>query len=446
MTSSLWLPTRRSFLTGLPAALVTGVTSRAAASRVLNVRDFGAIGDGLIDDTQAVRRAQAAAAATGSVLDFPTGSYSVIGWKDVSNDAVRWRSSGAATIVCHQRDILLSSRVIPLIISGNVRRASTQIPHKNADVPIGSIVFVSSSSVVDLRRPDAGVCQTVRVRSSNFRSIEIDCPLHFDFAESDANLQCRLYSSPRRVSISGIRFVTALDNPIRAISLVGIEEGLAFADCTFETENRGDINRASDGVMVMESIGIAAERLTISNCRYGYMLTNGARECTVAGVHAVANRHPIYPAYWASNCAFRDIVGINNVATVDSHSAFDIAYRNVNAGSDIEMSNIRSAGMRLENSKIRCREGGSFKVAFQSWVPRYQEIADNYSAVFRNVSLDIEDGVKTDEVCIWTGPIASLLVDNVKTSPDHLMISIDRNMRPGAVQTKSCAAKIERRE
>lgn len=48
-----------------------------------NVRDFGAVGDGVTDDTAAIQAAIDAAAATDDpVIQFPEGVYRVVGAED----------------------------------------------------------------------------------------------------------------------------------------------------------------------------------------------------------------------------------------------------------------------------------------------------------------------------------------------------------------------------
>jgi hypothetical protein len=64
--------------TCLTCLLLFGLSLNAAAEHAVNVRDFGAKGDGVTDDTTAVQRAiDALSAAGGGVLLFPRGTYSV---------------------------------------------------------------------------------------------------------------------------------------------------------------------------------------------------------------------------------------------------------------------------------------------------------------------------------------------------------------------------------
>jgi hypothetical protein len=58
----------------------TGATTRTIQSKLretVSVKDFGAVGDGIADDTAAIQSAVNYAQSVGAVLDFPAGSYAV---------------------------------------------------------------------------------------------------------------------------------------------------------------------------------------------------------------------------------------------------------------------------------------------------------------------------------------------------------------------------------
>jgi hypothetical protein len=77
------------------AVTATGsTTARTLANRfadVVNVKDFGAVGDGVTDDTAAITAANTAASAVGAVLEFPAGKYLFTGSIEVQK--VTWRGT-----------------------------------------------------------------------------------------------------------------------------------------------------------------------------------------------------------------------------------------------------------------------------------------------------------------------------------------------------------------
>ncbi len=65
---------RREVLVAVPAAVALGVFAHMPNRSTVNVRDHGAVGNGVADDSAALRAA-AAAVKSGSILYFPRGSY-----------------------------------------------------------------------------------------------------------------------------------------------------------------------------------------------------------------------------------------------------------------------------------------------------------------------------------------------------------------------------------
>ena len=60
--------------------------------RTVNVKDYGAVGDGVTDDTVAITAANTAASTIGAVLEFPAGNYLFTGSIEV--ERVTWRGPG----------------------------------------------------------------------------------------------------------------------------------------------------------------------------------------------------------------------------------------------------------------------------------------------------------------------------------------------------------------
>jgi hypothetical protein len=424
---------RRHLMTaGLGTTLAINISGRGLAAIPIyeaNVRHFGALGDGLTNDTIAIRAAHSAAAARGGAVIFPTGTYVFRGWTDTANTPVFWRSTDGARLVIGGDGLAFASKSRILPVTGGGLRGSMRFEVHGADtVKAGALVHITESVIVEKLRADAVACQTAHARSGSGGSIFLDRALLFDFPGDAPGIFCRIYDEPRIVRMSGLTFVAAPDNHIRALSLTGIASGLALDKCGLETMHHGDINVAPDGLMVQEAIGVVSQSLTITNCRYGYMISRGARDCTVAGVLATANRHPLYPAYWAQGCTFTDIIGRGNIATMDSHAAFDVAYERVTALDDLEMSNIRACGSRLVDANIRSHGTNSFIVAFQTWTKANEQQPGAHDAVFRNVRLEFLGPIPPNFAAVQVGGVRSVTLDRVSTLPAGLPVSISPSL------------------
>ena len=85
---------------------VVPLADNVSAAR--NVRDFGAIGDGVADDTQAIGRA-AAVADGPAVLYLPAGHYRVSAWPDLPDFSVVTGDGGDVSVVLYEGDDTLVS-------------------------------------------------------------------------------------------------------------------------------------------------------------------------------------------------------------------------------------------------------------------------------------------------------------------------------------------------
>jgi len=93
-----------------------GAVSRTIPSKLkdaVSIKDFGATGNGVADDTAAIL----AASNTGKYVQFPEGTYKVVG--TVSPAAMRWFSTGGAVIKFGETDLLVAS-AIPVDVEGIV--------------------------------------------------------------------------------------------------------------------------------------------------------------------------------------------------------------------------------------------------------------------------------------------------------------------------------------
>lgn len=66
---------RRSFLKALGALAIVVMVPVRGISGWINVKLFGAVGDGITDDSRAIKAAMAEAMRTGKTVYFPKGRY-----------------------------------------------------------------------------------------------------------------------------------------------------------------------------------------------------------------------------------------------------------------------------------------------------------------------------------------------------------------------------------
>src|SRR5688572_30471837 len=118
---------RKQLLLTFSLVLLTSWTSPASEARAdtLDLRDFGAVGDGVKDDGPALQRAlDALALAGGGTLFVPEGRYAII--TPVSKDFSGLAAS--VTILGVESDTLVDSTGNPDVLTAGLELASEFLP------------------------------------------------------------------------------------------------------------------------------------------------------------------------------------------------------------------------------------------------------------------------------------------------------------------------------
>jgi hypothetical protein len=96
--------------------LNTPVAAQSSTGAYLNVKDYGAVGNGTTDDTVAIRNAlNAASVAGGGIVLFPTGNYLLSSTIQIITPVILLGSGEQSTILTTNQ---ATGDVISVIVSG----------------------------------------------------------------------------------------------------------------------------------------------------------------------------------------------------------------------------------------------------------------------------------------------------------------------------------------
>ena len=209
---------------------------------VVSVKDFGAVGDGVANDTVAIQAAIDAVSANGGTVWFPAGTYRIarnIGTNDrwgikVTGSNVRLQGSGAASLRRFDTNISTLANAYPILLIGtpdsNSATAST-------DIEVDGLTFVGENT----RHSSSGQSPqdfrfAILVKNSNRTSIR-DCtftlidsaaifyqyPAVYDgVAAAYYNTTCNYNTSIRGCSLVAASHSVVGRSLIHAIDLTGV--------------------------------------------------------------------------------------------------------------------------------------------------------------------------------------------------------------------------------
>lgn len=224
-TSSVTLPPRKGTATFVYDATTSRWVLKDVGLRIpfeLNVRDFGAVGNGTTDDTAAITAAVAAAAVNGGVIYFPpTGAYYKV------TSAINLASNITLKGVAYQAAGLTTTASV-IIFSGGT--SGFVYPNGVYSITIEDLTIIGDTTSGDLLSSPTGAITshlvvnrcTFNVENKNKAAIRFGASGNSNGAQNNESLFTRLafYSAPQQA--------------VPLISLYGVGGGMgdiSFRDC-----------------------------------------------------------------------------------------------------------------------------------------------------------------------------------------------------------------------
>ena len=397
----------------------------------VNVKDYGAIGDGIVDDTAAIQSAIDAATSSGRLLMWAAGEYKIASDVSSSSDTpLSWKAEGKVTLNCYS-PISISGISSSLTLASSIVQAQKVVPVVSATgVAVGDILHLSADVVVESYRAEAVKRTIGRVASIGGNNITLDEDLIFPFSTGDAGLSLTNYK-PRTVRIEGINFVAKTGvSGSRAITLTGVADSVGYLNCSFTTDS--DKNGGLDCEMIQVSMNVNPSHCNYSNARYGAMRLT-TRNCALKYSRGSYVRHLTYPAFWAMDGEWESLVAESCTAGFDCHSSFNQSLYNSDTYNDDEISNWRSSGCVIKNVTLRLIDSLSaasengFVISPQLWGVGYTYLNDFTSVIVKGLYIDYMSGVSPTSKTIIGVSAAKLADVEVETNLTEGFASLSQN-------------------
>lgn len=274
----------RRGLAGVAAAGAVGSLQRFAGAEAaveVNVRDFGARGDGTTDDVAAIKAAVTAAAARSATVHFPAGKYRITGpvyWPRGSTVSIRGDGPTLTTIVGgapHDATFVIlgtaDKRASNITISDltfdldNVEHANALHYYYVSNLAVRRVRFANSVLKFIGTSTPRGVTATT-IQDNDHVTFE-DCTF-----EHHRN---QLYETVTIHNTDTVTFRRCrwYDVQYTAVLLYQLTEHATFSDCVFDTVLRNTPYYTAEGIIY----SLSCNDIRVERCRFVNLDGQGIR-------------------------------------------------------------------------------------------------------------------------------------------------------------------------
>jgi polygalacturonase len=295
---------RAAAATPLTTAQQAGSEAVAQAQQVVNVRDHGAVGDGVTNDTDAIKAA-IAAVGSGGIVYIPTGNYLCGGLVITSGVTLRGDGQGKTTLLMANTTggMLIAGQPIPkshtTVLSADAAPESEELNvASSADISAGDWLLLTDTTIYDTNYASRIAGEMVQVASvvsagtislvkpvigvpardggwqaySTSSSAKVTrLPMQKDIVVESLTMR---WDSPKTGNNHGISMVCTTNGLVRDVEFVGFDgAGLSLNTChnvrvrdcfMHDLTDDGDNGRYGYGV----NLGGAVQNSTISGCHF----------------------------------------------------------------------------------------------------------------------------------------------------------------------------------
>lgn len=336
----------------------TGAVARALQAKlreVVSVKDFGAVGDGVTDDTTEIQAAlDALDAAGGGRLVFPLGTY-LISSTLTPYDGVNWRGEGATIKLANSANtrMVYGNQVSNVTIEGitfNQNSANNTIDATEAK---NCIQFTDTTNVTQ--------CTKIRIFNCNILNAITDA-VCFGAATYSSVENCYIENAGRHgISLLGgslkpSEYNTFNSNRIKTTGGAGI---IPMGTGRYNTVSGNTIEDTGNGILGAGGDGIACySQDNYGNCITGNVITNaGNHGIHVGGDYQVVSGNTINEVATVFSGASGILVGSEAGDPAAQYisitgNTVNCSNANVNAGIDVKdwANNITITGNTVHNT------------------------------------------------------------------------------------------------
>lgn len=369
------------------SGFLTGAVQKTVNSKLqdfVSVKDFGAVGDGVADDTAAFNAAVASCVSTGNALLVPSGTYLYTG--NLYSLPITMFGEGRPKIYVTGRfqfqtdNNLLGNTALTLNASAG---ATSLTVASAANFSAGQLIVINDPTIMDSGF-GRGSLTTGIISSVVGTTVNLQDPLVYPLF-SGATVTTRAAVG---ANVSGIDFYmpNVPGSNIYCLVYSGLTNS-TISDCRFFETSRQKIT-LNNAVFAQYCYGLEITNFYADGPLYAITMPGG-RQFVFRNITHDNGRHPVVPAYAASDVEVDGLVTHKCSAALDGHVAFNVSYRNVREYDSTEYFALRALGVTLQNiqSEHSAPLGGSFQLHTNFLTAPYASLNQQFDLEIDNFRL-----------------------------------------------------------
>ncbi len=383
----------------------TGATRRLIESKlqdVVSVKDFGAVGDGVTDDTAAIQSAITAVLAGNRALHFPSGTYSVNPDKQLG-PILQFTYSGALRLTGDNATISNKSFSRPSADQGDIvfrasDGATTTLTVDAADqdttITVADATGIVAGQLIRLDSADQPISErnygkhsVMKVALVTGNVITLSDPLNWWFTAAETTVKTFDYASCTMRGISYTVNVPPSTDPFD-VDQMGAKIGFTFLQDSEYSDATVLCPALNDGraILFASNYNVYNRDLIIKNGSYSIQYTK-TRNILVERVQASDCRHPLDPAEWCFNVIVKNLHGTNTQNALQCHPCFDVNFIDCTDQNDYQTGGM---GLRcLGGSYVNCTivaPVSTYPGSGVSLKSEYNDIRLNYNRLYKDTT------------------------------------------------------------
>lgn len=326
------------------------------ADIAINVKNFGATGDGVTDDSAAVQNAINAAANNAEIL-FPDGVYVIKDVQIPANKNVRLIGRGVdVTVFDTPSDFitftLINTAVSTQVYTSNIQRGDHVITVSSATgILVGQLVTIETTQPTEETAFAITRSHSARVASISGNQIRLDRPFPSSFSNS-FTIRMKFYNVGKvemeGFTIKGLKTASYLVNVVNSAGFTAKNINFVGKNASYDLTDTG-----TNAFRCLYSVDSYFSNLDFKHICYGVLPTTGSNNTTLENSTAFKCRHIAAPTGSQYSFFGRNLKTYSCYAGIDSHQgSYTTVYENIQTFDDQIPNKLRGRRDILINSEL----------------------------------------------------------------------------------------------